>query len=116
MIQYSDRGKVRIKDLIWYSIVAFPLTSTIKVYVGPLNLILTILLFGLFFYNYYRTQMFKSEFLLCFYAVLGVLVNVAINGFHFFQYEHGFLLSLFDFILSFFYIPSRRFYSVYEKS
>lgn len=63
MIQYSDRGKVRIKDLIWYSIVAFPLTSTIKVYVGPLNLILTILLFGLFFYNYYRTQMFKSEFL-----------------------------------------------------
>lgn len=49
MIQYSDRGKVRIKDLIWYIIVAFPLTSTIKVYVGPLNLILTILLFGLFF-------------------------------------------------------------------
>lgn len=54
MIQYSDRGKVRIKDLIWYIIVVFPLTSTIKVYVGPLNLILTILLFGLFFYNYYR--------------------------------------------------------------
>ena len=26
----------------------------------------------------------------------------------FFQYEHGFLLSIFDFILSFFYIPSRR--------
>ena len=25
MIQYSDRGKVRIKDLIWYIIVAFPL-------------------------------------------------------------------------------------------
>ena len=48
MIQYSDRGKVRIKDLIWYIIVVFPLTSTIKVYVGPLNLILTILLFGLF--------------------------------------------------------------------
>ena len=64
MIQYSDRGKVRIKDLIWYIIVVFPLTSTIKVYVGPLNLILTILLFGLFFYNYYRTQMFfmKVEF------------------------------------------------------
>ena len=70
MIKYSDRGKVKIKDLIWYIIVAFPLTSTIKVYVGPLNLILTILLFGLFFYNYYRTQMFKSELLLCFYAVL----------------------------------------------
>ena len=85
MIQYSDRGKVRIKDLIWYIIVAFPLTSTIKVYVGPLNLILTILLFGLFFYNYYRTQMFKSELLLCFYAVLGVLMNIAINGFHFFS-------------------------------
>lgn len=85
MIQYSDRGKVRIKDLIWYIIVVFPLTSTIKVYVGPLNLILTILLFGLFFYNYYRTQMFKSELLLCFYAVLGVLMNVAINGFHFFS-------------------------------
>ena len=85
MIQYSDRGKVKIKDLIWYIIVAFPLTSTIKVYVGPLNLILTILLFGLFFYNYYRTQMFKSELLLCFYAVLGVLMNVAINGFHFFS-------------------------------
>lgn len=25
MIQYSDRGKGRIKDLIWYIIVAFPL-------------------------------------------------------------------------------------------
>lgn len=73
MIQYSDRGKVKIKDLIWYIIVAFPLTSTIKVYVGPVNLILTILLFSLFFYNYYRTQMFKSELLLCFYAVLGVV-------------------------------------------
>ena len=32
MIQYSNRGKVKIKDLIWYIIVAFPLTSTIKVY------------------------------------------------------------------------------------
>ena len=56
MIQYSDRGKVRIKDLIWYIIVAFPLTSTIKVYVGPLNLILTILLFGLFFYKIGRAH------------------------------------------------------------
>lgn len=85
MIQYSDRGKVKIKDLIWYIIVAFPLTSTIKVYVGPVNLILTILLFSLFFYNYYRTQMFRSELLLCFYAVLGVVMNVAINSFHFYS-------------------------------
>ena len=99
MIQYSDRGKVRIKDLIWYIIVAFPLTSTIKVYVGPLNLILTILLFGLFFYNYYRTQMFKSELLLCFYAVLGVLMNVAINGFHFFSTN---MVFYFPFLISYF--------------
>ncbi len=85
MIQYNDRGKVKIKDLIWYIIVAFPLTSTIKVYVGPLNLILTILLFGLFFYNYYRTSMFKSELLLCVYALLGVGINFVINNFHFYS-------------------------------
>ena len=83
MRTYSDRGKVKIKDLIWYIIVAFPLSSILKVYVGPLNLILTILLFALFFYNYYRTSMLKSELLLCFYAVLGVVMNVAINSFHF---------------------------------
>lgn len=61
MRTYSDRGKVKIKDLIWYIIVTFPLTSILKVYVGPLNLILTILLFALFFYNYYRTEMFKVK-------------------------------------------------------
>ena len=105
MIQYSDRGKVKIKDLIWYIIVAFPLTSTIKVYVGPVNLILTILLFSLFFYNYYRTQMFKSELLLCFYAVLGVVMNVAINSFHFYStnmvFYFPFLILYFLFFINY---------------
>lgn len=105
MIQYSDRGKVKIKDLIWYIIVAFPLTSTIKVYVRPLNLILTIVLFGLFFYNYYRTQMFKSELLLCFYAVLGVMMNVALNSFHFYStnmvFYFPFLILYFLFFMNY---------------
>lgn len=99
MIQYSDRSKVKIKDLICYIIIAFTLISTIKVYVGPINLILTILLFGLFFYNYYGTQMFKRELLLCCYAVLGVVINLAINSFHFYSMN---MVFYFPFLLSYF--------------
>lgn len=105
MRTYSDRGKVKIKDLIWYIIVAFPLTSILKVYVGPLNLILTILLFALFFYNYCRTSMLKSELLLCLYAVLGVVMNVAINSFHFYStnmvFYFPFLILYFMFFLKY---------------
>ncbi|MFQ7879729.1 MAG: O-antigen ligase family protein [Blautia producta] len=105
MRTYSDRGKVKIKDLIWYIIVTFPLTSILKVYVGPLNLILTILLFALFFYNYYRTEMFKGEVLLCFYAVLGVGMNVVINSFHFYStnmvFYFPFLILYFMFFLKY---------------
>lgn len=97
MRTYSDRGKVKIKDLIWYIIVTFPLTSILKVYVGPLNLILTILLFALFFYNYYRTEMFKGEVLLCFYAVLGVGMNVVINSFHFYSTNMVFYFPSYNF-------------------
>lgn len=105
MRTYSDRGKVIIKDLIWYIIVAFPLTSILKVYVGPLNLILTVLLFALFFYNYYRTKMFKSEVLLCFYVVLGVGMNVVINSFQFYSinmvFYFPFLILYFMFFLKY---------------
>lgn len=105
MIQYCDRGKVKIKELIWYIIIAFPLTSTIKVYFGPVNIVLTILLFGLFFYNYYRTSMRKSEVLLCFYAILGVAMNVAINGIHFYSvnmvFYFPFLILYFLFFLKY---------------
>ena len=43
--------------------------------------------------------MFKSELLLCFYAVLGVLMNVAINGFHFFSTN---MVFYFPFLISYF--------------
>lgn len=102
---YSDKGKVKIKELIWYIIVAFPLTSTIKVYVGPVNVILTALLFGLFFYNYYKTLMRKSELLLCAYAVLSILMNVVIDGMHFYNvnmvFYFPFLILYFLFFLKY---------------
>ena len=105
MILYSDRGKVKIKELIWYIIIAFPLTSTIKVYLGPVNVVLTMLLFGLFFYNYYRISMRKSELLLCFYVILGVIMNVAINGIHFYSvnmvFYFPFLILYFLFFLKY---------------
>lgn len=105
MIKYNECRKVRIKDIIWFIIIAFPLTSTIKVYVGPLNLILTILLFGLFFYNYLKTSMQKKEVLLFFYVVLGVVMNVAINGFHFYStnmvFYFPFLILYFLFFLKY---------------
>lgn len=105
MIQYCDRGKVKIKELIWYIIIAFPLTSTIKVYFGPVNVVLTMLLFALFFYNYYRTSMRKSELLLCCYAILGIVMNVAINGMHFYSinmvFYFPFLILYFLFFLKY---------------
>ena len=98
-------NKIEIKKLIWYIIIAFPLTSTMKVYVGPLNLILTILLFVLFFYNYYQTSMLTHELLLCFYAILSVVANIVVNNFHFYSvnmvFYFPFLILYFLFFLKY---------------
>ena len=99
MIKYRSRGKVKIKDLIWYIIVAFPLTSILKVYVGPLNLILTILLFILFFYIYLKTDILKRKLLLCMYAIIGVIMNMIINRFHFFSVN---MVFYFPFLILYF--------------
>lgn len=99
LIKYRSRGKVNIKDLVWYIIVAFPLTSTIKVYLGPINLILTILLFILFFYIYLKTNIFKRELLICLYSILSVLLNIIINRFHFYSTN---MIFYFPFLILYF--------------
>ena len=83
--EYTNRGKLKIKDLVWYIIIAFPLTSILKVHVGPLNIMLTSLLFVLFFYIYLKTDIFKKKLLLCLYAVLGVIMNMITSRLHFYN-------------------------------
>ena len=67
MIQYSDRGKSKDKrfDLVYYRCVSIDFNDKSICWTFKLNSDnFTVLVF--FFYNYYRTQMFKSELLLCF--------------------------------------------------
>ena len=94
MITYSDRGKVKIKGMICHIFVVFLLTTILKVCIKPMNLILTIFLIALFFYDFYKKEVFKKNILFYVYSVFLVIMNATINNFHFYKTNEIFYFPL----------------------
>lgn len=71
----SKRKGLTIRDLLMYVIIQFPISSILKVYIGPLNILLTVVVFTLLFFYYYRCGVRKYEIVMMSYAIITVIVN-----------------------------------------
>lgn len=91
--------KNSLKEWIMYILIQFPISSMLKVYVGELNLLLTGLLFLLFFIYYLRNRISKIDFFVCAYIVLTILYNLAIWGMNYYEIN---MLFYFPFLLIYF--------------
>ena len=90
--------KINIRDLLMYVILLFPITSIIKVYFEPLNLILTGLCFFLLTYYYgYVRGMNRKELVIFFYSV--IIVNCVICRMKFYSVN---MLFYFPFLIIYF--------------
>lgn len=92
-------GKDRLRDWIIFVLLLFPVSSMLKVYVGPLNLLLTGLTFILFFLYYLNNGILKKDFFLLIYIFFTLVYNVKIWGFNY--YEDNMLFYL-PFLLMYF--------------
>lgn len=92
-------GKDRLRDWIIFVLLLFPVSSMLKVYIGPLNLLLTGLTFILFFLYYLNNGILKIDFFLLIYIFFTLVYNVKIWGFNY--YEDNMLFYL-PFLLMYF--------------
>lgn len=92
-------GKDRMGDWIIFVLLLFPVSSMLKVYIGPLNLLLTGLTFILFFLYYLNNGILKKDFFLLMYIFFTLVYNVKIWGFNY--YEDNMLFYL-PFLLMYF--------------
>lgn len=95
---YSYEGD-SIKTIILYVLLQFPISSMLKVYIGPLNIILTGLSFILFFLYYLKNKLKKSELLLLMYIGITIVQNACIWGFHYYEKN---MLFYFPFLILYF--------------
>lgn len=71
----SKTKGITIRDLLMYVLIQFPISSILKVYIGPLNILLTTLVFTLLFFYYLKCGLRKYEVVLILYAIITVIVN-----------------------------------------
>ena len=103
---YTSKWESFINSLLMYVVIQFPVSSMLKVYISPLNTLLTALLFLLFFAYYIYNRFYIQQFLLALYTLFALLYNiVACNG-HF--YEDNMLFYLPCMLLFFNYIKSAK--------
>lgn len=95
--------KINVKELLVYIILFFPISSILKVYIGPLNLVLTGLCLVLitYYYTNIRGMNIKERWLL-FYVWIIIVVNCAICKFKFFNINMLFYYPFFIIYFSFF--------------
>ena len=91
--------RLRLKDITLYILLLFPLSSMLKIYIGPLNVLLTGITFVLFFMLDVTEGIRKVDFYLLAYIGLTFIYNVAIWGLDY--YEDN-MLFYFPFLLMFF--------------
>lgn len=89
----------RLKDIILYILLFFLLSSMLKVYIGPVNVLLTGITFVLFFLLDVKEGVHKIDFYLLAYIGLTLIYNIAIWGLDY--YEDN-MLFYFPFLLMFF--------------
>lgn len=95
----TNSMEISLKVLIMYVLIQFPISTMLKVYVPPLNLILTGLCFILFFIFYLNNKLSIREFCLLFYIVLTFFQNYLFWGFDFFNIN---MLFYFPFLIIYF--------------
>lgn len=98
-----EKGSLR--NWIMYVLLLFPVSSMLKVYIGPLNLLLTGLTFILFFLYYLSNGISKKDFFILIYIFLTLVYNVMIWGFNY--YEDNMLFYL-PFLLIYFGFYTRN--------
>lgn len=88
-----------IEKILIYILLLFPMTSLLKVYIGPLNIIFTVAFLALLFIYYIRHKMKTKQFFLIMYIGFTLLQNIYIWGFNY--YENN-MLFYFPFLILYF--------------
>ena len=88
----KKNNKNLIMSVLLYILIQYPLSSMLKVYIGPLNVVLTGLCFLLFIAFYFKYNIRKKELILLCYIALTFVQNIIIWGFHY--YENNMLFYL----------------------
>ncbi len=94
MIVESNKknSKNFIISVLLFILIQYPLSSMLKVYIGPLNVVLTGLCFLLFIAFYFKYNIRKIELLLLCYIGLTFVQNLILWGVHY--YENNMLFYL----------------------
>ena len=94
-----SKGEQLVRNLLFYILLLFPITSLLKTKLAGLNLILTGVTVLLFFVYYFFKRFHFRQFFIAIYIVGTFLLNVVKWGFHY--YENN-MLFYFPFLLLFF--------------
>lgn len=87
------------KNLLLYIIFLFPLTSLIKTYLGPINMILTAISFALMCIVYIRNNIKLKNIILLLYIFLTFVINIYLWGF---EYYNENMIFYFPFLILYF--------------
>ena len=97
-------NNIDIKDIIIYSVLVILLTSILKLYIGPLNVIVTAFCFFCFFVFYLKNKIKKYEVFLIIYIIFTLIQNFFIWGFDYYESN---MLIYFPFLILYFCIFQR---------
>ena len=110
-----DNKNYIIKNILLYIIFTFPITSLIKVYIGPINIILTIATFILFCLAYLYDKMKVRYLFLLMYIFFTIIYNIYLNGLNFYSDN---MLFYFPFLIMYFnfFIKNKEFIKEFIKN
>lgn len=106
MVDINEKKGIKIfniNSIIMYIILFFPISSTLKVYLEPLNILFTICCFVMFILFYSLYGITKKETIFYGYALIGIIINCFICRLDFFNvnmvvYFPFFLMYIFYFV------------------
>lgn len=98
----SKTKGITIRDLLMYVLIQFPISSILKVYIGPLNILLTTLVFTLLFFYYLKCGLRKYEVVLILYAIITVIVNCVKYNMNFYNFNMLIYFPFYIFYVLFF--------------
>lgn len=102
--------KYMFTNILIYLILQFPISSLLKVYIGPLNVILTALCFILFFTYYIQFGCTIKEFFFINYIILTIFQNIVKWGFNYWEKN---MLFYFPFLILFFLFFTRNIHKIF---
>ena len=91
--------EANLRDWTMFIILFFPISSMLKVYIGPLNVLLTGITFIMFFLTYLKNRITRLELLFLIYTVITLIYNIFLWGL---EYYEDNMLFYFPFLLLYF--------------